>query len=157
MHAARALWALGCRYSFGYCGPDYLTEQVADHARNYAASRFSRFGVVTGCPNVMLVSSPKEAGPQGYELLLRDNHECTVDPDALRRLLREETYSDIIVFPGGFDLDACLPIIGERGAKVYVDANFEPDSSDVFQKLGRSCECIILSTSSDAFQETLSQ
>ena len=153
MHAARALWALDCRYSFGYCGPDYLATQVADHAQNYAAAQFSRFGVVTGCPNVLLVSSPKEAGPQGYEFLLRDSQKCVVDSDAIRRLLKAEEYSDIIVFPGGFDLEVCLPLVGETGARIYIDANFEPSSSEVFQRLGRTCECIILSTSSDAFQK----
>ena len=104
--------------------PDYLAKQVAVHAQNYAASQFSRFGVVIGCPNVVLVSSPKEAGPQGYEFLLRESHECTVDPDALRQLLKAEDYSDILVFPGGFDLEVCLPLIGETAARVYIDANF---------------------------------
>jgi len=80
--------------------------------------------------------------------LLRNSHECTVDPNALRQLLKAEDYSDILVFPGGFDLEVCLPLIGETTARVYIDANFEPSHAEVFQRLGRACECIILSTSS---------
>ena len=41
-----------------------------------------------------------------------------------RQILMTEDYSDILVFPGGFDLEVCLPLIGETAARVYIDANF---------------------------------
>ena len=67
MHAARALWAIDVPYSLCYCAPDYLTSQIVDNAEQYCAAKVQRFGVVTGCPNVMLIGEPKEAGEQGYE------------------------------------------------------------------------------------------
>ena len=79
MHAARASWAIGCPYSMGYCAPDYLEAEVAEHGEDTARIKFRRFGQVTGCPNVMLIGAPKEAGPQGYEYLLRDSQRCEVD------------------------------------------------------------------------------
>jgi nucleoside 2-deoxyribosyltransferase len=99
----------------------------------------------------MLIGAPKEAGPQGYEYLLRDTQRCAVDIAALEDMLAARSYSDIILFPGGFDLDSAFPVIGKSAARVYVDANFEPALSRTFEKLGRNCETIILSTSSNAF------
>lgn len=151
MHAARALWAIGCPYSLGYCAPDYLDAEVAEHGQEYSANLLRQFGQVTGCPNVVLIGAPKEAGPQGYEYLLRDGHRCKLDLDALQALLRSSDFSDVVLFSGGFDLETTLPIIGDSTARVYIDANFAPSSSETLSRLGREFECIILSTSSDAF------
>jgi nucleoside 2-deoxyribosyltransferase/sugar/nucleoside kinase (ribokinase family) len=149
MHAARALWAIDCPYSLAYCGPDYLDAAVQEHVRNYGATSAMRFGLVTGCPNVMLIAEATEAGPQGYEYLLRERQHCDLTPDALGVAAKDAT--DVIMFPGGFDLTASLPVLGKTTAAIHVDANFEPHSADVFNALGRSFETIILSTSSSEF------
>ncbi len=151
MHAARALWALDCAYSLAYCSPDYLEAEIAEHAQNYGANTVRRFGVVAGCPNVMLIAEPKEAGPQGYEFLLRERQQCSISIDDLQGAIGDSISTDILIFPGGFDLGATLPVIGKSKASIHVDANFEPSDSDGFALLGRPFETLILSTSSQSF------
>lgn len=153
MHAARALWAIGCPYSMLYIAPDYLEAEIADHVRNYGATFGTRIGTVTGCPNVILIAAPKEAGPQGYEFLLRDLHRCQLLLNNLRTAFTQSQPTDILIFPGGFDLGIVLQAVSGLTARVHVDANFEPATSDGFRQLGRQFETIILSTSSVPFLE----
>jgi nucleoside 2-deoxyribosyltransferase len=151
MHAARALWAIDCPYTLAYCGPAYLDDGVQEHVKNYGATSATRFGLVTGCPNVMLIAEASEAGPQGYEYLLRERQQCTLTPSKLGIAAKDAT--DIIMFPGGFDLPTSFAELGKTEAAIHVDANFEPHSADVFKALGRQFETIILSTSSAEFLE----
>ena len=151
MHAARALWALDCPYSLIYCAPDYLGEEVSQHVKEYAALGAYKFGHVAGCPNVMLIAEPKETGPQGYEYLLRDNQTCLLDAKELANALALTEPTDVLIFPGGFDLTTTLTEIGKTKSAVHVDANFEPRTPDQFSALGRSFETLILSTSSGTF------
>ena len=149
VHAARALWAIECPYTLAYCGPDYLDAAIQEHVVNYEATSASRFGLVTGCPNVMLIAEPTEAGPQGYEYLLRERQRCELTLSQLTTAAK--TASDIMMFPGGFDLQSSLPTLGATAAAIHVDANFEPYSADVFGALGRQFQTVILSTSSTTF------
>jgi nucleoside 2-deoxyribosyltransferase len=149
MHAARALWAIGHSYSICYCAPDYLEAQVAENAKQYDAIDVRRFGIVKGCPNVMLIGEPKEAGDQRYEYLLRDSYSCDTDATALLPSLARS--SDVLLFPGGFDLRAVLPVVGASSVNVFADANFEPHDITMFGLLGRLFETLIYSTSSPHF------
>ena len=155
MHAARALWAMQCPYVMAYVAPAYLDPAVVRFARSYGAEKAIKIGNVEGSPNVVLVGEPTEAGPQGYEFLLRDEHTCSLTPEALRALLRDDTISDVLVFPGGFDLPRTLALFSEAKAAVHIDANFEPADLAGLGDLGRSFATVILSTSSQTFQGQL--
>ncbi len=154
MHAARALWAIGCPYSLAYVAPDYLDAEIADHVRHYGAGHATRIGRVSGSPNVVLVAEPTEAGPQGYEYLLRDRHQCTLSVDALQQCLASGPPSDVLVFPGGFDLGVVLRALAASAAAVHVDANFEPPTFEDLRPLTRPFETVALSTSSETFLRT---
>lgn len=151
MHAARALWAIGCPYSLCYCSPDYLVSQIDKNGREYSALDTVRFGRISGCPNVVLVNEPKEAGQQGYEYLLRDEQECANDVKLLEQHLTGNSISDVLLFPGGFDLQSVLEVLNKWDGRVFADANFEPNSIDEFETLGRQFESLIYSTSSAIF------
>ena len=156
MHAARALWAIGCPYSLCYCAPDYLTSHIEENAEKYGAAKCQRFGVVSGCPNVMLIGEPREIGDQGYEFLLRDIQKCMTDAEAINSCMENPVPTDVLLFPGGFDLHAVLAALTLSTANVYADANFEPHSPATFGILGRPFETLIYSTSSRHFVERYS-
>jgi hypothetical protein len=153
LHAARALWAIDYPYSIAFCSPQYLDESVGKNAEQYSAVSSNKVGNVFGCPNVMLIGEQTEAGPeagpQGYEFLLRDEKRCTLDPNALKQSIAGA--DDILLFYGDFDLPSMLPILGTSNAAVHFDANFEPHTAEAFNTLGRPFDTIILSTSSAEF------
>ncbi len=150
-HAARALWAIGCPYTLAYLAPSYLDDQIQHYAKHHGATCVSKVGSIVGCPNVMLVREATEAGPQGYEYLLRDEHNADVDIEALTSALQEQNCSDVLVFPGGFDLRAALGAVASTSARVYLDANFSDPAFDQLSPLGRPLDVFILSTSSPLF------
>lgn len=151
IHAARALWAIGCQYTLCYIAPDYLEYDISQHANKYSANDAYKIGNITGCPNVMLIAEPKETGPQGYEYLLRENQKCQLNINELNKALEKINPTDVLIFPGGFDLESILKSVGKTNGSVYIDANFEPRTPNEFSFLGRPFETLILSTSSDTF------
>lgn len=153
MHAARALWAINCPYSLCYCAPDYLKSQIAENAAQYGGATVQRFGIVTGCPNVILIAEPQEAGDQGYEFLLRDTHQCITNADEVRACLASTNPTDALLFPGGFNLHSVLPVLATTSVNVFADVNFEPEVASTFGLLGRPFESLIYSTSSHHFVE----
>lgn len=149
MHAARTLWALDCPYTIAYCAPEYFDDGVQENARNYGTASTTKIGNVTGCPNVILVGDVFEAGPQGYEFLLRQRQHCELYLDELRHSIKDAT--DVLLFYGDFDLPSLLPVVGQSKAAVHFDANFEPHTPQAFDALGRPFDTIILSTSTPEF------
>lgn len=154
MHAARALWAIDCPYSILFFCPAYLSESAVKHGAIHGAQNCIQIGDVIGAPNVMLVAEPTEAGNQGYEHLLRDQHQSKVDDGKLSDCLQEFSFSDAIVFPGGFDLDVVFGLLSQSDVRVFVDANSEPVERSSVSKLGRPLETLITSTSTQFFRET---
>jgi len=150
-HAANALSSLGCDFEIAYVAPTYLDNEIASYAKQLKAAKVIKLGAVEGCPNVLLVGEPTETGSQDYEFLLDCQHRCNLDLKEFTEHLRKKTFSDVIIFPGGFALDKILSALSRGDARVHVDANFEPKDFSIFNKLGRRLQTLIISTSSDTF------
>jgi len=150
-HAARALWAMNCPCVMAYIAPEYLDGAVAKFAAAHGQATVHKVGNVLGSPNVVTIGEPTEAGPQGYEFLLREEQNCILDVQTLTKACHDDSITDFLVFPGGFDLAATLREVGKTTAAVHVDANFQPDDPSAFGDLGRRFATVILSTSSRVF------
>jgi nucleoside 2-deoxyribosyltransferase len=135
----------------GYISPEYLDDGANKFAATYGSATARKIGNVLGCPNVVTIGEPTEAGPQGYEFLLRDEQKCILDDGAIKEICSDQFITDYLIFPGGFDLAAVLKAVGKSSASVHIDANFEPDAPEAFGGLGREFDTIILSTSSPVF------
>jgi len=151
IHASRALWAIGARYQLLYIAPNYLSQQIEDYASQHGAESVIQVGSVQGAPNVILISEPTEAGDQGYELLLRDEYRCVFYEEKLITNLTAEAITDIIVFPGSFNLITVLNACSKTTAKVHIDIANGVDSIDLLAALGRKLNTVISSTSSNLF------
>jgi hypothetical protein len=152
-HAARTLWALGADYSIAYFGPEYLDKAIQDYAAQHGASAVHKAGHVTGCPNVILVQQAKEEGPQGYELLLRDelNVEFT---DGLVDFLVEQGTTDVLCFPNANEVEPLFSRIAKlQNVKVHLDANCPDLDTNSLTALGRPLDTFAVSTSSHIFRE----
>jgi nucleoside 2-deoxyribosyltransferase/sugar/nucleoside kinase (ribokinase family) len=150
-HAARTLWAMGVSYDLLYIAPDYLSDQIEVYAIAHGAASTTHVGTVKGSPNVILINDPTEAGDQGYELLLRDAYQCIFDSDKLDAHLTKGDITDIVIFPGGFDLPFVLTACQQTRAKVHIDIANAVADVDELTALGKKYDTIILSTSSKLF------
>ena len=150
-HAASVLSALECDFEIVYVAPEYLDHEIASHGQRLGAAKTIKIGQVEGCPNVLLVGEPTEAGSQDYEFLLDSERRCHLNLQEFKNRLREKAFTDVIIFPGGFELRKILAALKETGARIHVDANFEPEQFKVLQVLGRPLQTLILSTSSTTF------
>jgi nucleoside 2-deoxyribosyltransferase len=149
-HAARALWALDARYTVGFVCPTYLAAQSRDFLAAHGAADCAHVGVVDGAPNVMLVSHAEEAGPQGYELLLRDDHAVSLDVAALERMLADPELTAVLAFPDADYFDRLAPLLPVDELPLYLDGDLDPARFGEFGLRGR-VGTAILSTSSKTF------
>jgi len=151
MHAARALWAMGVSFGFAYIAPDYLKHDIETFAVQYGASHVKQIGVVSRCPNVVIVGEGKEVGAQRYEYLLRAQSCCELDPRALKTIGHAHNFTEFVIFPGGFQLSPVLGELADTKANVFADINFIAENLGELSSLGRKFSSLILSTSSELF------
>jgi nucleoside 2-deoxyribosyltransferase len=152
-HAARTAWAMETAYVLAYFAPEYLDDRIVEFASKYGNAPIYKIGNVLGCPNVLTIAEPTEAGPQGYQFLLREEQKTTFDTETLSRLCADRDITDFMIFPGGFDLDATLRAIGKVRADIHIDINYEPENPGRLGLLERPFATTMLSTSSSVFKE----
>lgn len=149
-HAARACWALGVPFHILYMAPEYLVEDIHSYASKLGAASIQQVGHVTGCPNVVVIKEATEAGSQGYEYLLRDQYRCELASDLAGMV---PVVSDVLVFPGGYDLVTVLKSCKGKGSVSVDIANWNGKIDDL---LGLEISSLISSTSSPLFVEEFS-
>jgi len=152
-HAARALWALNATFSVGFIAPAYLEAQARNYLASIGAAGAVSIGTVDGSPNVMLIRHAEEAGPQGYELLLRDDHRVTLHDESLTELIRTTSPTDFLVFPDASYMEALAPHLPTGDARVYVDGDLDVGRL-VESGVIRTVDTVMLSTSSKVFRVT---
>lgn len=153
IHTARALWAIECPYVLGYFGPQYLEEAVQHYCNEWGPGTAIKIGNTTGAPNLIVIPEPKEVGSKHQELIWWRSQSLQYDHKALTDILKDDTISEIIIFPDQFDLTKILAACGKTKARVYIDINFGPAEFAELAFLGRRFEAVIISTSSSIFTE----
>lgn len=151
IHAARALGAIGKDYDLLYTSPFYLEEEIENYSLTHGAKSITNIGTVIGTPNVAFVSDPTEAGNQGYEFPLKDKYQCEIKVEQLKKHLLDDDITDIVIFPGAFNLKPILNVCSQCKAKVHIDIANEVQTLDIFSDLDRKLDVIFLSTSSGLF------
>lgn len=157
MHGARVLWAMGVDFSIAYIAPAYLDTQIVKYATALRASGTACIGLVEGAPNVVLIAEAKEVGDQGYDMLLRQEQHCIFKESKLRGLLAQQSPTDIIVFPGKFDLESVLAVLASSQAHVHIDIAYDIDDFSLLKSLCRPVKTVFASASSPLFLEHFHQ
>ncbi len=150
-HAARTLWALNIDYDLFYFAPEYLKMSIENYAIGHGAKSVTQIGFVNGAPNIILIDDATESGNQGYDLLLRDEYNCTIDLTKLHKAIRDRNFSDVVIFPGGYDLGGILAICKEIESKIHIDIAYNVVNLNRLDVLEKKFETIFLSTSSELF------
>lgn len=148
MHAARALSAMNINFSIGYYAPQYLSESIVKTVHDLNGEKCIALGCITGSANVMLIQDTKEGGNQGYCNLLKG--EAKVTQYELENEFELGDFTDIIVFPGIYDVVRLIQTLSERiSAKLHIDLGY--DSISFLSKPIDQFDTVIISTSSDVF------
>ncbi|MGL1933139.1 MAG: nucleoside 2-deoxyribosyltransferase [Desulfotalea sp.] len=152
-HAARALWCIDSEYHAAYIAPSYIEQDINKYLSHHGCVKATCIGEIFGCPNTILIGDATEAGDQGYDIFLRDHKTVTLDNDALKRLLHEGNFTDILYFPDTTDPTDLLDTLNnQEGIKLHVDLNYQPDFlSTNGNSQNYQIESLFLSTSSTFF------
>ena len=145
-HAARGLWALGVPFEAAVVLPAYLNDVGETYLRSLGCTKFHILGEVKGAPNVTVVVDAIEVGDQGYDTLLR--FEKSVVPSNID--LRAQSYDDVLIFPGSFDLKAACKAFNES-ATLHLDVAYDFKTPSLLQELKQEIGTLFLSTSSPFF------
>lgn len=165
IHCARAMWAMGEKYSVAYFAPIYLRPHIEEYLKNFGEPETLHLGEVETCPYIMLVGEPKEIGNQEYDFLLRDDVNIKYLDLNLQKLGQ---YKKFLLVSGNYELkkiyryfpnDASLSIdIANntndlKGLKnIFFDNIFISTSSDIFQNLYNRSEDFKIDDFFEAFR-----
>lgn len=152
LHSVRACKAAGCTCSIAYYGPSYLQE----HLQNYCdtlgcVQQIYCIGVYKNKPKIILIQSSQEFFSQGYSEILNESPEVS-ESLSLIDIVNETSPSDILIYPGDYNLEELLNIIAnnEKTASLHIDMHYGSD--DLIYS--GNIETIIYSTSSKIFSST---
>lgn len=147
-HAARGFWASGKPFAVAAVVPHFLEDSAKRYFASFGCSDFCTIGYITGAPNVTLVFDPTEAADQEYDALLRDEKSVALCPQDATAIA--QNYTDILIFPGSFDLGQVCNLL-DVNARLHIDVAYDVGGVDTLRALGRSISTIFISTSSTFF------
>lgn len=145
-HAARGLWAAELNYAIAAFCPQYLREEAKKYFLAHGCKEVIWLGDIVGAPNVIVIGDPTEVSHQGYEDLLREQKRTIPEHPAPN----VNSYKNIIVFPGAFDLSSLIPITASD-AKFSFDIAYGIESISCLSPFRGSIKAVIISTSSALF------
>ncbi|MGO4382502.1 nucleoside 2-deoxyribosyltransferase [Pseudoduganella sp. RAF53_2] len=146
VHAARGLWAAGLEYSVAAFCPQYLVDDTRDYLLAHGCKEFHWLGNVVGAPNVVVIGDATEVSHQGYEDLLRERKQITLN----EQLPSLASYGKVVVFPGKFDVTALLTLFSPD-AKFTFDVAYDIDDLSSLRAFRERLDAVIISTSSELF------
>lgn len=151
-HAARGFWAAGVQFSVAAIIPTYLESVARKYFSSLDCEDFRVIGHVDGAPNVIKIADPKEVSEQGYEILLRDEKSINLLPVDLSK----HSVSDVLLFPGGYDLAAVSAVL-PPDVPVHIDIAYDVTGFSELTRLRQPIGTLFLSTSSDLFRAVTDQ
>ncbi|MEJ0023252.1 MAG: hypothetical protein WDN76_07330 [Alphaproteobacteria bacterium] len=146
-HAARAFWALGVTFNTAAIIPEYLEASARRYFSALGCAEFRILGRVSGAPNVITIFDAREVGEQGYESLLRDEKSV----ELLSVELSDLPLGDVLIFPGGFDLQQATASLGKE-ARLHIDVAYDVSTPAILGQLSSRPETVFTSTSSPWFE-----
>ncbi len=149
-HAIRACSAFNIDYAFAYYAPEYLEQDIEIYSKKLNSMAIYKLGLINRAPNVFLIGESDESGNQLYENILCEQAsyvKCTEVVDAIKSYQP----TDIIVFPGRYDIKDILAKLSGFNGKLHIDLNY--DSEYILDFDFKNVFTVILSTSSITFEK----
>ena len=149
-HSCRAFSALGVDYSIAYYSPSYLCSSIASFSKKLFATHCYSLGIIEDAPNIMIVGDPTEAGDQQYiNPLCKQAKYVPNEKISLKQIIEFENPSDVIVYPGRFDVKSIITELDNYNINIHID--FHYDADNLFDIHTKHLQTAILSTSSSNF------
>ncbi|BDG48791.1 PfkB family carbohydrate kinase [Parageobacillus sp. KH3-4] len=152
-HSARAFSAMNCNYALAAIAPKYLFGSISEYGKKLNAQRTAIVGEIDGASNVITIQDSPENGNQGYEEILRKQSNVTIDQEELSRIIEEYNPTDIIIYPGKYNIEEVLPVLKSFKGKLHIDVQYGTESLKRMIADNINFDTIILSTSSTLFEE----
>jgi nucleoside 2-deoxyribosyltransferase len=151
VHPLRALWALDEASCFFYLCPEYFISDLEKYASEFGAKVIKKIGSITGSPNIISITEPKEIGNQGYDFLLKDAHKSSFEDSQLNDAILNSDIEDILLITSDYSICPIINICKDSKANLHIDLGNYSGDIEPFQNYGRRFKTIFLSTSSNWF------
>ena len=152
-HSARAFSAINCNYAIAAIAPRFLNKSIEEYGQLLNAQKAVIVGEIDGAPNVITIQDSPENGNQGYNEILRDQSEITINQQKLNQIIKEYNPTDILIYPGKYNIEDILPALENFVGYLHIDVQYGVESLERMISLGLNFHTIILSTSSTLFKE----
>lgn len=152
-HSARALHSVKQQYALAAITPNYLDGYIKKFGQELEANICTIIGEIKDVPNVMLISESTEAGNQGYQEVLREQQTvATLNGLALKSMLDEYQPTDILIYPGKYNLLELGETLKDSRARIHIDFQYEDQNLTKFSELVE-IQTVMLSTSASIFKK----
>ncbi|MFJ7731881.1 7-cyano-7-deazaguanine synthase [Lysinibacillus sp. NPDC097231] len=154
-HSARMLSAIKGDFGLAAILPSYLLKDFEHFSDKLNASSKKVIGEIKYSPNIININESKEIGSQGYQDILRDQAEIKLNLEKLNDQILEFKPTDIVIYPGKYDLQSILKLLMQQKEKlkIHIDFQYSSSLSNLLNSIEQKIETIILSTSSNLFEE----
>lgn len=132
-HSARAFQFLpDCSFDIAYYASEYLDTHISNISKKIGCTNSFKLGQINGSPNIMLIQESREIGDQKYSCPLEE-HSKIEEFGELHKILEENEYTDILVFPGKYRLSDLIDTMNDFKVKVHLDINYLSEVSLLFK------------------------
>ncbi|MFS0671663.1 7-cyano-7-deazaguanine synthase [Ornithinibacillus sp. 179-J 7C1 HS] len=150
-HSARTLDALNADYALAAILPQYLNQDFETFSSELNANAYIRIGEIQRSPNLINIQDSKEIGDLGYEDILREQAETILDTNRFIKLFEEYRPTDLLIYPGKYDLISLLNSIHINNINIHIDFQYQENLIHELLNHNITIETLILSTTSKAF------
>lgn len=152
-HSARAFSVINCDYALAAIAPKYLHKDIRKFGFKLNAQQTIIVGEINGASNVMNIRESAENGDQGYNDILRDAAEITLNIQQLDKVIEEYNPTDILIYPGKYKIEEMVTSLEKFRGELHIDVQYEIDSLERMISYDINFSTIILSTSSKLFEQ----
>ncbi len=152
-HSARAFSSINCDYALAAIAPKYLYKNVEKYGDQLNSQQTVMVGEINGSPNVMNIQESAENGDQGYNDILWGEAEVTFNHQKLSKIIREYDPTDLLIYPGKYNIDYILPELENFNGNLHIDVQYGVEAFEKMIKLDFKFSTVILSTTSTLFEQ----
>lgn len=149
-HAMRASAALDIEYACAFYAPSYLYKDIEKYSQVLKAKSVNQLGEIDKAPNVFLINGSDESGKQSYTNILSGQTEY-LEYNNIRDIMNEFQPTDVMVFPGRYNVGSIFNELYEHEARIHVDIGY--DSEQVKDYINEKVNTLFLSTSTTTYKE----
>lgn len=149
-HAIRGLSAFDVDSSLIYCATEFMNEYIDKYKQQLNIAEAYHCFKRTGSPGIFIIDHSNELHDNRYEYILPEEERVEFIPDSMTSINFEEI-TDVLVFPGTYDLEHVLNLLKKHNIKIHIDMQYE----DLDKISPYDIETLFISISSTKIQKQI--